>query len=201
MKYFHSISFILMLFICGSCFQKPIKGLQESALPLDSLYIWDIEKSDKVSMMFLDVPYQPCDTCEAEYLTLSVAKNKSKKRPEWISIILPCYEDQPKLGVAHPKFSIFLFLKKTPTDRLEWNTDSHENDLLGFYAEKCINETYTYRMKDGNTKEMYGKNTVDVFRKFQEFDEVNFFIYYSDGSEKVVKLPLQSFQKQYQALE
>ena len=201
MKYFHSISFILMLFIYSSCFQKPLKTLESPASPLDSLFAWDVEKSGKGSQMFLDVPYQPCDTCEVEYLTLSVAKNKTEKRPAWISIIMPCYEDQPEIELAHPKFSTFLFLKKTTADSLEWNTDAHENDILGFYAGKCKNETYTYRMIDGYTTEMYGKNTIDVFRKFQEFDEVDFFINYSDGSEKVVKVPLQSFQKQYQTLE
>ena len=201
MKYFRSVFLFLMIFIYSSCFQKPLRSQPEPSNSLDSMHHWDVEVSGKGSQMFLDLPYLPCDTCEAEYLTLSVAKNKSKKRPEWISIILPCYEDQPEMEVAHPKFIIFLFLKKTSANSLEWSTDSHENDLLGFYAERCINETYTYRMMDAYTNEIYGENTVDVFRKFQEFDQVNFFIYYSNGSEKVVKVPLHSFQKQYEALE
>lgn len=201
MKYLHSISFILILFIGCSCLRKPLKRLQYPTHSLDSMYLWDIEVSNNGSQMFLDVPFQLCDTCKAEFLTLSVTKNKSEDRPAWISIILPCFEDQPEMELTHPKFVIFSFLKNTQTDSLEWNTDLLENDILGFYAGTCNDETFTYRMMNGYTTEMYGKNTVDVWRKFQEFDQVNFFINYSDGSEKLVKVPLHSYQKQYLALQ
>ena len=39
--------------------------------------------------MFLDVPYTREGQDSAEYLTLTVAKNKSAERPEWISVIIP----------------------------------------------------------------------------------------------------------------
>jgi hypothetical protein len=200
MKYLHTISYILMLIISTSCFQKPLKRLQNPAHQLDSLYTWDVEESDKDSQMFMDIPYQPCDTCEAEYLTLSVAKNKSEERPRWISIILPCDEDQLEDTLAHPKYVLFIFLKKAGTDSLQWKNDLLKNDLPGFYIGKCKDETYTFRMMAGYGKELYGNGSVDVFRKFMEFDQVNFYIYYSGGSEKVVKIPLKSFQKQYDAL-
>ena len=201
MIFIRSFSFILMLFNISSCFQKPLKSQAEPSNSLDSMYRWDVELSDRGSQMFLDVPYLPCDTCEAEYLTLSVSKDKSVERPEWISVILPCYEDPPEMELAHPKFVVYIFLKKTGTDSLEWKNDMLENDLPGFYDGKCKDETYTSRMMAGYGKILYGKDSMDVFRKFQEFDEVNFFIYSSAGTEKVVKIPLKSFQKQYLTLE
>ena len=79
--------------------------------------------------------------------------------------------------------------------------DLLKNDLPGFYIGKCKDDIYYFRMMSGYGKELYGNSKVDVFRKFQEFDQVNFYIYYSDGSEKEVSVPLKSFQKQYQALE
>ena len=200
MNHLHSIFFALILLLCCSCSQKPLINQQRPSHPLDSLFTWEVETSDKGTQMFLKAPYQPCDTCKTEFLTLSVTKNKSEERPSLISVMLSCYEDEPDRMLARPEFVTFLFLEKTQTDSLEWKTDPLENDLPGFYVGKCEHGTYTCRMADGYTKELYGERTVDVFRKFQKFDEVDFLINCSDGSEKVVKVPLQAFQKQYEAL-
>lgn len=201
MKYLHPITFILLIFIFSSCFQKPLKKLQSTSTSIDSTYIWNIETSEKGSMMFLDVPYQPSDSSGKEYLTLSVAKDKSKNRPSWISIILPCPEVQSDTTMARPKLFTFLFLKETEGDSLESKTDLLENSLLLFYFEECTEGTFTVRMIDGFSKDPHTKANVDIFRKFQEFDRVYFFIFYTDGSEKVIKIPLHSFQKQYNELE
>jgi hypothetical protein len=50
---------------------------------------FDIERVDKGSLMFLDVPYQRDTTDTLEYLTLTVAISKTKNRPDFISIIVP----------------------------------------------------------------------------------------------------------------
>lgn len=201
MKKINYISFYLILLVFSSCVQKPNKKLQSASTAIDSTYAWDIEKSERGSLMFLDVPYLPSDSSSTEYLTLSVAKDKMKERPAWISIILSCCDSQPDSVFARPKLFTLLFLKETDGDSLENRTDLLQNSPLLFYFGKCTDGTFTVRMMDGFTEDPLNMENVDIFRKFQEFDRVYFFIFYSDGSETVVKVPLHPFQKQYKELE
>ena len=198
MKNLFSVFLISMLF--SSCFQKPLKNLQETAQKLEPSSGWDIEKSKNGTLMILNTPYKHCDSCDAEYLTLSVAKIELEKRPRWISVTLPCNDNPQELTLANPKFVLFVFLKNLGKDTLQWENDLTGNELPGFYVESCKDQTYTYRMMAGYGKELYGKNSVDVFQRLQEFDQANFYIYSSDGTETVVKVPLLSFQEQYQKL-
>ena len=89
MKYFHPVFCLFLVFIGFSCHRKPVQSETDWSAKLDSIYFWDVKPELKGAMMFLDVAYQTCDSCVTDFLTMSIAKHKSRIRPDWIAIILP----------------------------------------------------------------------------------------------------------------
>jgi hypothetical protein len=134
-------------------------------------------------MMFLDVPYQRENQNTEEYLTLTVAKDKSQKRPAFISIIIP--NNVVKNNGIFIKFG---------------NEDLEKASPIRVQFENCKDETCTARIIGGYVSEKDTKEKTDIFQKFLTFKHVYFLFVYSDGSHKSVAVPLYSFQKQYKSL-
>jgi hypothetical protein len=82
MKYILRVFFVLFVFLSLSCNRKSVRTEQEWSAMLDSIYYWDVKPELTGALMFLDVAYQTCDSCITDFLTMSVAKHKSRERPD-----------------------------------------------------------------------------------------------------------------------
>ena len=187
---------LLTTLIFGKSFsqdQDNLKALADSAV---KSFTWDIQREDRGTLMFLDVPYLRENQDSAEYLTLTVAKDKMKDRPEFISIIIPNNIVQSN--------GIFLkFAKTTKTKKSPgWKTELEKGNPVRVHFERCSDEqhTCTARIIGGYATEEETKAEVDIFQKFLDFDHVLFLFIYPDGSHKSVGVPLFSFKEQYSKL-
>jgi hypothetical protein len=151
---------------------------------LDSIYFWDVKPELTGALMFLDVAYQTCDSCVTDFLTMSVAKHKSRERPDWIAVILPDNIIQDE--------GVFLFFtdsnNKENRFSIRVNLSEHNKD------------TFIVRLKDGFAFDENDQK-VDILKKFQESDMVYFMIFLPDGEHKTIAFPLKFFKKQYKELE
>ena len=154
------------------------------------IYTWDLQKSTRGTMMFLDAPYQRNDSSKIKYLTLAVAKEPTKKRPDFISVIVPNYILQAN--------GIFIMFSKTVLKNGHWTSQLEKGKPVRIHFEGCNSETCTARMIGGYANK--GENKVDIFQKFLTYDNVYFLLIYPDGSHKTVAVPLFSFKKQYKKL-
>ena len=189
MRYFHPVFCILFAFLSLSCNRKSIRTEQEWSEMLDSIYFWDVKPELKGAMMFLDVAYQTCDSCVTDFLTMSIAKHKSRKRPDWIAVILPDNIIQDE--------GVFLFF----SDSNEGNNQSPEKDIsIRVNLSEHTNETFVVRLKDGFALDE-NNNKVDILKKFRESDMVYFMIFLPDGGHKTISIPLKFFREQYKELE
>ncbi|MBE0651416.1 MAG: hypothetical protein IH595_11310 [Bacteroidales bacterium] len=150
-------------------------------------FTWDIIKTARGTLMFLDVPYKCKITKENEFLTLVVAKEPARQRPDFISILVPNNMVRAK-GVS------VMFSMNVKKDGI-WTTESEKVKPIVVPFETCIKERCTARIVHGFATSD-GKK-VDVFKKFMSFDNVNFFFQYPGGSHEIVSLPLSSFKQQY----
>ena len=192
MKIFHPIFCFLLVFISLSCHHKPIQHEPDWLAKLDSLYVWDIKPEINGAMMFLDVAYQTADSCVTDFLTMSIAKHKSRTRPDWIAVILPDNILQEQ--------GVFLFFKDSKDSTKSIKT-SHEKALsIRVNLSEHTNDTFVVRLKDGFALDENNQK-VDIFKKFQESDVVYFMIFYPNGEHKTIALPLKYFKKQYKELE
>jgi len=174
---------ILLLALIGNAYSQNKNSVKEVAKTAEKIFTWDIEKSEKGTMMFLDVPYLREKQNTEEYLTLTVAKAKSEPRPKFISIIIP--NNIVKSNGIFIKFGNEELEKASPV-KVEF--------------ENCSNETCTARIIGGYLSGKTSKEKIDVFQKFLIFKHVYFLFTYSDGSHKSIAVPLYSFQKQYKSL-
>jgi hypothetical protein len=179
-----SLKIILLLFFTINSFSQSKKSLQKMADEAEKIFTWDIEKMDKGTLMFLDVPYQRENQDLIEYLTLTVAKNKSEKRPKFISMILP--NNIVKSNGIFIKFG---------NDKLE------DAMPVRVEFESCDNETCTARIINGYIDKEDTKEKIDVFEKFLNFKHVYFLFIFPDGSHKSVAVPLYIFKRQYSKLD
>ena len=174
---------IVTLALTTAAFSQSNADIKKMADVAVKVFTWDIEKAEKGSLMFLDVPYQRDNQKTQEYLTLTVAKDKTKKRPDFISIIVPSNVDK----------SNGIFIKFG-------NKELEKGNPVRVSFEKCDNEICTARIVSGFVTEEKTNEKVDIFQKFLDFDKVYFLFVYSDGSHKSVSIPLFSFNEQYQNL-
>lgn len=187
------LTLISILLFVDSVFAQnkdSIKALAEAAI---KSFIWDIEKSDKGTLMFLDVPYTRENHDSAEYLSLIVAKNKSEKRPEFISVIIPNNIVQSN--------GIFVKFANTVTKKgkdREMVMEKGNPKRINF--ERCNNEDCTARIIGSYLTDEKTNEKIDIFQNFLDFDYVLFLFIYPDGSHKSVAVPLFSFKQQYKTL-
>lgn len=160
------------------------------------VFTWDIEKEEKGTLMFLDVPYQRTDKDSMEYLTLTVAKGKGDARPAFISVIVPN-------NVVYSN-GIFIKFASTITDKDGNRTiklDDEKPLRLAFEQADPKKDYYTARIIGGYATGDETNQKTDIFQKFMDYDHVLFLFIYPDGSHKSVAVPLFSFKEQYKTLE
>lgn len=145
---------------------------------------WDAKKAKRTTLLTLKVPYQREGQDSAEYLTLTVAKKRSKKRPSFISLSVPDH------ALQHNGMLI-----KFGQKELE------RGNLLKLSFDHCTEEYCTARIIGGYVTDEHTRAEIDVFQKFLEFEHVYFLFIYPNGSHKTVAIPLSSFQEQYKKLE
>lgn len=189
MKIFHPIFYFLLVFIILSCHHKPIQHEPDWLAKLDSLYVWDIEPELNGAMMFLDVAYQNADTCVTDFLTMSLAKHKTRTRPDWIAVILPDNIIQDE--------GVFLFFDENNKTNPE---SDKKNGSIRVNLAEHRDDTFVIRFKDGFAT-IDNNQKVDILQKLLESDRVAVMIFYPDGKHKTIAIPLKHFRKQYQELE
>jgi len=179
----NKILFVFLLALIGNAYSQSKNSVKEVGKIAEKMFSWDIEKSEKGTMMFLDVPYLRENKKTEEYLTLTVAKAKTQNRPQFISIIIP--NNVVKDNGIFIKFG---------------NEELEKSSPVRVQFENCNDETCTARIIGGYVGEKKSKEKTDIFQKFLTFKHVYFLFTYSDGSHKSVSVPLYSFQKQYKSL-
>jgi hypothetical protein len=187
-----SLTIIFILLTIGGVFsqnQENIKALADSAV---KMFTWDIQKADKGSLMFLDVPYTRENHDSAEYLTITVAKDKSKLRPDFISIIIPN-------NIVKSNGIFIKFANSVKTKDGERKMEMEKGSPVRINFEKCDDDC-TARIIEGYAFHDKTNEKEDVFQKFLDFDHVLFLFIYPDGSHKSVAVPLFSFKQQYKTL-
>jgi len=184
----------LLITLNVNAYSQNKNNVKEVAKTAEKIFTWDIEKSEKGTMMFLDVPYQRDTQNSEEYLTLTVAKGKSQERPAFISVIIPNNIKQSN--------GIFIKFGKTikTKENSEWKTELEKRNPVKVNFEKCNDETCTARIIGGYVTDNETNEKVDIFQKCLEFDHIYFLFVYADGSHKSVAIPLFSFKKQYKQL-
>lgn len=182
---------ILTLLLFDSAYSQNPDSLEDIADAAVKMFTWDIQKEERGTLMFLDVPYQRDNQDSEEYLTLTVAKDKNQKRPEFISIILPN-------NVVQANGIFIAFATAKTNDR--WKIEFEKSVKVPF--EKCSEEknTCTARIIGGYVKDDETKEKVDIFQNFMDFDHVFFLFTFPDGSHESVGVPLCFFKEQYKKL-
>src|SRR5258705_3348698 len=139
MKAFLTIVFILLLL--NNSYSQNTDSLNAAADAVIKIFTWDIEKTDRGTLMFLDAPYQRDNSDSTEYLTLTVAKDKAKERPEFISIIIPN-------NIVRSN-GIFIKFANTVTKDGKRTMELEKGNPTRIQFEKCDDETCTARIING----------------------------------------------------
>ncbi|HEY9004384.1 MAG TPA: hypothetical protein VIM89_23710 [Mucilaginibacter sp.] len=168
--------------------QTDIKALADSAV---KSFTWDIQKEAKGAMMFLDIPYD--HDGKTEYLSLTVAKDKLKDRPAFISVIVPS-------GLNQSNGIFMAFANSVKSASGEPKLELVKGTSLRLNFERCDDKDCTARIINGYWNDKEDNKQVDVLKDFFEYDHVLFLILYNDGSHKSIAVPLFSFKKQYKTL-
>lgn len=185
------LAILLTFVLIGNSYSQNTDSLKAAADSAVKVFTWDIQKAERGSLMFLDVPYQRDNSDSTEYLTLTVAKDKTKQRPEFISIIIPS-------NVVRSN-GLFVKFANSVIKNGERKIELEQGNPVRILFEKCNDETCTARIINGYASHDNGEKE-DVFQKFLDFDHVLFLFIYSDGSHKSVAVPLFSFKQQYKTL-
>ncbi len=185
------LTIFLMLQLVDNSYSQKTDSLKVIADSAVKAFTWDIQKAEQGTLMFLDVPYQRNHSDSTEFLTLTVAKDKTKQRPEFISIIIPNNILQSN--------GIFIKFAKTVNKNGEWTMELEKGNPVRIQFETCNDETCTARVVNGFATHENGEKE-DIFQKLLDFDHILFLFVYSDGSHKSVSVPLFSFKQQYKAL-
>ena len=167
---------------------KVIRALADSAV---KLFTWDIKKEDKGTLMFLDVAFDHGG--KTEYLSLTVAKDKSKDRPVFISVIVPSDINQDN--------GIFMtFAKSVKRASGESNLEIAKDLTVRLNFEKCDNRDCIARIINSYADDKESNKKVDILKSMLAYDHVLFLFLYADGGHKSVAVPLFSFKAQYKTL-
>jgi len=187
------VALVLTILISAHSFSQSADSAKLLANAAVRAFTWDLQKSAKGALMFLDVPYTREGQDSAEYLTLTVAKNKGAERPEWISVIIP-----NNIVQANGIFIAFANTIKTPDGMSKMELEKKSTRRIAFEA--CKGETCTARILEGYLSDEKTGEPIDIFQKFLDYDHVLFLFTYADGSHKSVAIPLFTFKQQYKAL-
>ena len=185
---------LAVLHIAGNAFSQTKDSSQMLADAAVKAFTWDIEKTSKGAMMFLDVPYTRDGQDSVEYLTLTIAKNRSADRPAWISVIIP-----NNVVRSNGVFIAFANTIKTPEGDAKMELEKRSTKKIPF--EDCRHGTCTARIPGGYLKDEKTGEQQDILEEFMDYDHVLFLFTYADGTHKSVAIPLFSFKKQYKDLE
>lgn len=184
---------VLTIFLAAHSFSQSADSLKLLADAAIKAFTWDLQKSNKGTLMFLDVPYTREGQDSAEYLTLTVAKNKSAERPEWISVIIPS-----NIVQSNGIFIAFANTIQTPDGLSKMELEKKSTRRIAF--EGCKGETCTARILEGYLSDEKTGEPIDIFQNFLDYDHVLFLFTYADGSHKSVAIPLFTFKQQYKSL-
>ncbi len=177
------LTLIVVSILAFTGFAQTNSAVKAAADAAVKVFTWDTKTVEKGTMMFLDVPYRRDGLDTTEYLTLTVAKDKTKARPAFISMILP----------SNVVESNGVFIKFG-------NKELEKGNPSRVHFESCHNEICTARIIDGYIVDEDTKERVDIFQKLLDSTHVYFLFIYPDGSHKSVAVPLASFKQQYRSL-
>lgn len=183
---------ILVIILGFNAYSQNADKIKAEAEAAEKVFTWDIAKDEKGTLMFLDVPYQREHVDSLEYLTLTVAKDKTKQRPDFISVTIPNNIVQSN--------GIFIKFAKSVNRNGQQTMELTKDKPVRVAFERCNDETCTARIIDGYVSEDDGTQE-DIFQKFLDFDHVLFLFIYPDKTHKSVAVPLFSFKEQYKKLE
>jgi hypothetical protein len=187
------LALAVSILLVNHSFSQSADSLQRLADAAIKAFTWDLQKSAKGTLMFLDVPYTREGQDSAEYLTLTVAKNKLAERPEWISVIIP-----NNIVRTNGIFIAFANTIKTPDGMSKMELEKKSTRRIAF--ESCKGETCTARILEGYLSDEKTGEPIDIFQNFLDYDHVLFLFTYADGSHKSVAIPLFTFKQQYKTL-
>ncbi|QEM12289.1 hypothetical protein [Mucilaginibacter rubeus] len=191
MKPIFAFIIIVVCFVSTCDAQGKSKSLQDIANLVQKKLTWDVQTEAKGSIMFLDVPFDYDGA--AEYLTMTVAKNKSVARPAFISVIIPSDINQAN--------GIFITFARTVKNSAgEFNIQIEKGLTARLKFEKCDDSDCTARMVNGYANDKEGNSQIDVLKNFLNYDHVVFLFLYKNGTHKSVIVPLSSFKQQYKKL-
>lgn len=154
-------------------------------------FTWDIETREKGTMMFMNVQYIDENLKIEEYLTLTVAKDKGRLRPNFISLILPSY--------INTQNGIFLFFthRKYNKENHKLEYDLENTNTLHISFDKVTSETSTARFWDGYANDNSTGLVQDVFQAMLEYDSIFVMYFNKDETHKSISVPLFSFREQF----
>jgi hypothetical protein len=181
---------LLLLLVNKSHSQNP-DSLQQAANEAVKTFTWDIQKEKRGALMFLDVAYQRDNSDSVEYLTLTVAKDKTRPRPEFISIIVSD-------NVVKSNGIFVTFANSVVQDGVQ-SMEMQKARPVRVNFEACAEGTCTARMVNGFASHENGEKE-DVFQNFLAYDHVLVLFIYPGGSHKSVAVPLFTFKRQYKSL-
>lgn len=190
------IRIVLTLFFLiqnSLCFFPQVKNdIESQANFAVESFKWDIEKPAKGFIMFLDVPFKRENQRTLEYITLTVAKDKTKERPDFISIIVPN-------NILQSNGLIIAFTYRNISDK-NAGILIHKERLIKIEFEKCNSQDCTARIVDCFAIDQETNNKYDTFNDFLTADQLLIILVYPDKSHKSIMIPLFSFRKQYNDL-
>jgi hypothetical protein len=184
---------VFALLLPFNAFSQSQDSIQAMADAATKMFTWEVQKVEKGSLMFLDVAYQRENVDSQEYLTLTVAKNKSLQRPDFISIILPS-------NIVQSNGIFIAFANSNNSKNGKSIMALEKANPLRVSFEKCGSETCTARIVDCYLIDEKSNGKIDLLQKFMDFDHVLFLFIYPDGTHKSVAVPLSTFKKQYKDL-
>jgi hypothetical protein len=185
------IIILLLLFACTASHAQQSGDIQAFADSIIKSFTFDLQTEEKGTMMFLDVPYMREGQDSADVLTLTVAKDKNKPRPAFISIIVPSDVDSVN--------GIFIEFANGEKVDGKW-TEKLTGNAVKVPFEKFNGQYRTARIWDGYATDAETKKQVDIFKGFMDNDNVFFLFLYPDGSHKSVGVLLKPFHDQYKKL-
>jgi hypothetical protein len=189
-----AVLFILSLFFFNNLVAQVLAPKNENEEdPLVKLFTWEIERAQKGSLMFLDVPFVRDSAKTYDYISLTIAKEKTLPRPDFISISLPSNVLQSNGVFVH-----FANIVKDEKGNQKMELAKGNPSKVDFQV--CDMKNCIARIIGGYVTDPKSNLTVDVFKKFLEYDHVLFFFVYPDGSHKSIGVPLAIFKKQYESL-
>ena len=173
----------LLLFHKNYSFSQNQNSINNPSNGLIKTYIWDISKTEKGSLLLLNVEYKLDFQDSVEHLTLRILKEEKKKRPNFISFIAS--------SAVIKSNSVFLVFG---------NKEAEKENPLQLNFDKCESSTCTSKLTNGYIINQESKEFVDVFQKFCDFERIFIVIVDTYGSFKTIAIPLQSYKQQYEKL-